>query len=129
MSEFNNTYNRAVWFDIPVADLDRAAAFYSRVMNVGVSFEEQDGFRFAVLAHEFGNGGCLVVDEVRISSQQGPLLYLNVDGRLGEALDEVTAMGGTVLEGAHQIGPHGYRALILDSEGNRLALHSGRTDT
>jgi hypothetical protein len=27
-------------------------------------------------------------------------------------------------EPVHAIGPHGFRAVILDSEGNRLALHS-----
>jgi predicted enzyme related to lactoylglutathione lyase len=39
MSDFNSQYNRAVWFDIPVADLDREAAFYRAVLGVGVSQE------------------------------------------------------------------------------------------
>jgi hypothetical protein len=29
-----------------------------------------------------------------------------------------------VLEAMHAIGPHGFRAVVLDSEGNRIALHS-----
>ena len=32
--------------------------------------------------------------------------------------------GGRILEPPHSLGPHGYRALLLDSEGNRIALHS-----
>jgi hypothetical protein len=28
------------------------------------------------------------------------------------------------LEPKHSIGPHGFRAIVLDSEGNRIALHS-----
>jgi uncharacterized protein len=35
-------------------------------------------------------------------------------------------MGGKVVKPVHSIGPHGFRAVILDSEGNRIALHSTR---
>ncbi|WP_417347072.1 VOC family protein [Ferrimonas sp.] len=126
MTDFNTNYNRAVWFDIPVADLDRAVAFYARVLEIKVQIEEYEGVRFGVLDHELGNGGCLVVDEIKVTSQQGILVYLNVDGRIDEAVELVTDMGGTVLQGVHSIGPHGFRALILDSEGNRLALHAER---
>ncbi|BDY04606.1 VOC family protein [Ferrimonas sp. YFM] len=126
MTDFNTNYNRAVWFDIPVADLDRAVAFYARVLDIKVQVEEYEGVRFGVLDHELGNGGCLVVDEIKVTSQQGILVYLNVDGRIDEAVELVTDMGGTVLQGVHNIGPHGFRALILDSEGNRLALHAER---
>lgn len=126
MTDFNTNYNRAVWFDIPVADLDRAVAFYARVLDIQVQIEEFEGVRFGVLDHELGNGGCLVVDEIKVTSQQGVLVYLNVDGRIDQAVELVTDMGGTVLQGVHSIGPHGFRALILDSEGNRLALHAER---
>jgi hypothetical protein len=36
----------------------------------------------------------------------------------------VVPNGGKVLQPKHPIGPHGFRAVILDSEGNRVALHS-----
>ena len=42
----------------------------------------------------------------------------------GYAVTAVPAAGGTVVLDTHEIGPHGYRAIILDSEGNRIALHS-----
>jgi hypothetical protein len=32
--------------------------------------------------------------------------------------------GGKVIEDTHAIGPHGFRALLVDSEGNRIAVHS-----
>ena len=54
----------------------------------------------------------------------GPLIYLSVEGRLDDAVKAVTSSGGKVLQEKHQIGPHGFRAVIVDSEGNRLALHS-----
>jgi hypothetical protein len=52
------------------------------------------------------------------------LIYLNCDGRLDAAIAAVEANGGKVLKPKHPIGPYGFRAVILDSEGNRLALHS-----
>ena len=124
MSDFNSQNNRAVWFDIPVADLDRASTFYKAVLDIGVSQEEFDGFKFAVLDHQDGNGGCLVPGADQISSTGGILVYLNVDGRIQDAVSKVEANGGKIVEPTHAIGPHGFRALVLDSEGNRVALHS-----
>ena len=54
----------------------------------------------------------------------GVLIYLNVDGRIQDAVSKVVPHGGTVLQTTHPIGPHGFRAVVLDSEGNRVALHS-----
>ena len=42
MSDYNSRHNRAVWFDIPVSDLDRAATFYAAVLGVGVTKEAID---------------------------------------------------------------------------------------
>ena len=124
MTTFNSQHNRAVWFDIPVADLDRAAAFYRAVLNIDVERQEFDGFAFCFLAHDEGNGGCLVPGAHEVSSTGGVLVYLNVDGRIRDAVAQVEKRGGTVKEPIHSIGPHGFRAVVLDSEGNRIALHS-----
>jgi hypothetical protein len=43
---------------------------------------------------------------------------------LDDALVKVGANGGKVIQPKHQIGPFGFRAIVLDSEGNRIALHS-----
>jgi predicted enzyme related to lactoylglutathione lyase len=52
------------------------------------------------------------------------LLYFNCQGRLDEAVAAVGPNGGKVLQPKHPIGPYGFRAVVLDSEGNRIALHS-----
>jgi hypothetical protein len=52
------------------------------------------------------------------------LLYFNATGRLEAATEAVVAHGGTVLQPPHSLGPHGRRAVVLDSEGNRIALHA-----
>jgi uncharacterized protein len=124
MSDFNSQHNRVVWVDIPVADLDRSATFYGAVLGKPVHKEQFGDVRFGVLDHQDGNGGCLVPHPDQISATAGVLIYLNVDGRIRDAVAQVEAHGGKIVEPVHTIGPHGCRAIILDSEGNRLALHS-----
>ena len=124
MSDWNSQNNRAVWFDLPVSDLQRAAEFYRNVLAVQVHIEQFEQIEFAVLEHSEGNGGCLVVRPEEISADAGLLLYLNVDGRIRDAVAKVGEGGGKIVEDVHAIGPHGFRAIVLDSEGNRLALHS-----
>ena len=123
MSELNSTHNRVVWVDIPVADLDRAQKFYSDVLGIKVHREQFESFTFCVLDHKDGNGGCLVIKPQEVSAT-GSLIYLNVNGRMKDAVRQVEANGGSVLEPPHSLGPHGFRAVIKDSEGNRIALHS-----
>lgn len=124
MTDFNSQHNRAVWFDIPVADLDRAAVFYAAVLNIKVEKVEFEDSPFCVLEHEDGNGGCLVQNEAQITSDSGILVYMNVDKRIRDSVDQATRHGGKVLQDIHPIGQHGFRAIVQDSEGNRIALHS-----
>ena len=123
MGSFNSQQNRAVWFDIPVAELDRAAIFYRAVLGVRVEKEEFSGSSFCVIEHKDGNGGCLVKSPDEVSAV-GVMIYLNVNDRIRDAVAKVRTHGGGVVEDVHSIGPHGFRAIVLDSEGNRIALHS-----
>ncbi|MHC4380919.1 MAG: VOC family protein [Planctomycetota bacterium] len=116
--------HRAVWFDIPVADLERSVAFYRAVLGIEVTLESYEGISFGVLEHGEGNGGCLVPQKEEIARDGGVLLYLNTNGRIREAVEQALVLGGELLEDVHAIGPHGFRALVRDSEGNRIALHS-----
>ena len=118
------------WTDIPVTNLDRAIKFYSAVLGQEVSKMSEGGFEYGLLAHEEQNAsGCLCVSSDSVGnknqpSKTGPLIYLSVHGRLNDAVNAARANGGKVLEEKQQIGPHGVRAIIIDSEGNRIALHS-----
>ena len=123
MSDTNSKINRAVWMDIPVAELDRACTFYTAVLGCEVSQESFGDFQLGVLEHEEGNGAGLVVLPEGISDK-GTLVYYNTDGRIRDAVAKVAEHGGSVTEDVHAIGPHGFRAIVLDSEGNRIALHS-----
>jgi predicted enzyme related to lactoylglutathione lyase len=119
--------NAFVWVDIPVRDLDRAIAFYSAVFGRPVEKQAAPGFTFGLFPHERDEvGGCLFVpagDDGRPSTD-GPLAYLDATGRLDAAIAAAQAHGGRVLLAKHSMGPHGWRAIVADTEGNRIALYS-----
>jgi uncharacterized protein len=116
--------NQIVWCDIPVLDLDRALKFYSAVLGAAVKKQEFPGMTMGILPHNDGEvGGCLFKSADDQPSDQGLMIYLNGNGRLDEAIAAVVP-NGKVLKPKQAIGPYGSRAIILDSEGNRIALHS-----
>jgi predicted enzyme related to lactoylglutathione lyase len=117
--------NQVVWVDIPVLDLDRAIRFYSAVLGDDVKKQEYPGMAIGLLPGSDPDvTGCLYTKDGEQPSRSGPLIYLNAQGRLDDAVAAVEPNGGQVLEPKHPIGPYGFRTIILDSEGNRVALHS-----
>ena len=118
--------NTFVWVDIPVTDLDRAITFYSAVVGRPVTKVGGPGFTFGLFDHHGGEvGGCLVASaEAGAPSLAGPLVYIDASDRLDAAVAAAKAHGGQVLKDKHSIAPNGFRAIVVDSEGNRVALHS-----
>jgi predicted enzyme related to lactoylglutathione lyase len=113
------------WVDIPVLDLDRAIKFYGALFDGSVQKVSENGFEFGLLPHaEDSVSGCLSVIQDRKPSQTGPLVYLNFEGRLDQTIELVKKEGGSVIKDKEQIGPYGHRAIILDTEGNAVALYS-----
>ncbi|MEJ2043760.1 MAG: hypothetical protein P8X74_15485 [Reinekea sp.] len=115
--------NTVLWLDIPVLNLDRAIAFYEALLNIPARDRRpamnSAAFQFAPI----GSGFTLIEVENRPPAS-GILPYLNCNGRLEQALSKVALQGGKVEQGRHSMEPFGYRAVIVDCEGNRLALHS-----
>ena len=120
--------NYITWFDIPVTDIEKATRFYNEVLNIEIKSEEfeGDGAKMGVFPHDEQSGvaGCLFEAKDAKPSDCGPLLYFNVNERLEEAIAAVKANDGEILQNKHQIGPFGYRAVVKDPCGNRIALHS-----
>ena len=113
------------WVDIPVIYLDRALAFYSEISGELVQKTDEHGFAFGLLPHQEDNvSGCLCVIPGRKPSRDGVLVYLNVEGRLAAAVEAARALGQEILMEKEQVGPYGHRAVILDTEGNAIALYS-----
>ena len=121
--------NAINWFDIPVTDMNRAKAFYSTLLGGALYDVANDpklgeAGAMAVLPFQDGVGGALMQGDGYTPSQQGSVIYLNGGDDLSVPLGKVEAAGGEVLTDKMSIGENGFIAFFLDTEGNRVGLHS-----
>lgn len=118
------TRNAISWFELPVTDLDRAVAFYTAVLGTTLSeIAEADGRRFAMFPGE-GVIGAVVQGEGYVPSMDGALVFLNAGDEIEPVVNRVEAEGGRVLVPRMDMGEWGVAAFIVDTEGNKVALHS-----
>ena len=118
--------NPVTWFEIPVNDIKKAAAFYQKVLGVSLDLNEMGGSEMAWFPMAQGGpgaAGTLIKGEGYTPSHNGSLVYFSVDDIEG-ALKKVGANGGKTLVPKMGIGEHGFIAHFEDCEGNRVALHS-----
>jgi len=115
-----------VHFEIPVTDFKRAQAFYANILAGEVEETRMGESRMGFLPREKdGVGGAIIEEEGAVPGTKGPLLYLNGGADLQVILDRIEPAGGHILMPKTIVTPEiGYYAIFLDSEGNRLALHS-----
>jgi uncharacterized protein len=113
------------WFEIPAYNFERAVAFYNHVYNISMEATEINGYAMAFFPAKNGIGGAVVAGEGCTPNTTGPLLYLNGGKDLTVVLAKVEPAGGRVIMPKTLINEAvGYFALFMDTEGNRLALHS-----
>lgn len=117
------------WFEIPVADIERALVFYNALLGTemkSMDMRESMGTIVAMFPDHGGVGGMLVEGKEigYIPSQEGSLVYLNVAGLLDDVLQQVEPSGGKVLLPKTSLGEHGWTAWIEDTEGNRIGLRA-----
>lgn len=113
------------WFEIPASNFDRAVTFYNNILDLNMETDEMNGYSMAFFPAESGTGGAIICGEGSVPSQTGPLLYLDGGDDLDKILNKVEAAGGKVILHKQKINDsNGYFALFVDSEGNKMALHS-----
>lgn len=123
----NANVNAINWFEISVTDVDRASNFYEKIFDVKLERMEMMGSIMAMFPFEGGNGkvsGALVKSDDHKPSMEGVVLYLNGDPDLDNVLNKVEAAGGKVVMPKVSIGDNGFMAFFIDTEGNKLGLHS-----
>ncbi|MFP2932497.1 VOC family protein [Pyxidicoccus sp. 3LG] len=119
-----NRNNAVNWFEIPCAQLSRAAAFYERMTGLTLKRESFLDVPHAIFTFTSpGVGGALVEDKQNAPSATGQRVFLNAAGELDAWLARVEAAGGKVLLPRTPIGPPGHIAIIQDTEGNHVGLH------
>jgi len=122
--------NMVGWFEIPVVNMQRAKKFYEKVFDIKVQVQDFEGtkmgwFPFSEDPEAKGAPGSLVQNEKYYKpSSNGTLVYFSSPDITFE-LSKVEEAGGVILQEKTMIKEDiGYMALFLDSEGNRIALHS-----
>ena len=118
------------WFEIPVSDMDRAKKFYEKVFDIKIQIEQfgdtvMGWFPSPKDPEAKGAGGSLVMNEQFYKpTANGTLVYFS-SPEITFELRKVEEAGGVVLQDKTLIREDiGFMALVLDSEGNRIALHS-----
>jgi uncharacterized protein len=122
--------NAISWFEIPSTDLERATKFYEKIFNVLLIPMDTPNIRMRMFPVEdpmTGIGGAVVHSGGfhKPSPTDGPLIYLNGNPDVQQLLDRVEAAGGSIMVPKTEISPEfGFMAVIIDTEGNRIGLHS-----
>jgi len=117
------------WFEIPVKDFARAKEFYKAVTGKGIEDHHmpEQNMEYGVFEYDMENqrvGGAICKMEGFNPSTDGVTVYLNGGDDLSAPLSRVEAAGGKVIMQKTSIGENGFMAQFIDTEGNRIALHS-----
>jgi uncharacterized protein len=120
------------WFDIPVADMARAMKFYQTLTGRALRREAfgAPGEEMAVFEAPDSQGvsGALVHSSHAKPAAHGTLVYLNAGSSIQACLDRVNAAGGSIAVGKTTLPQDmGFFAHIIDTEGNKVGLHSEAT--
>ena len=118
------------WFEIPANNFERACEFYSKVLDGPVqNIPSPDpsmkmGFLPGFDPTDGTVGGAVVHGEGLVPSAEGSTVYLNGGDDLAGPLSRVEAAGGSIVVPKTSIGENGFFAQFMDTEGNKVALHS-----
>lgn len=121
--------NAISWFEIPSLDIDRAQKFYETIFSVSLTRLDLPNIKMRMFPIEdpMGVGGAIVHSGGfhKPSGTEGPLLYLNANPDVAKVLERVEGAGGKILVPKTPISDEfGFMAVIIDTEGNRIALHA-----
>jgi predicted enzyme related to lactoylglutathione lyase len=122
--------NAISWFEIPTTDINRAQKFYETIFEVTLTSLDMPNIKMRMfpLDDMMTQVGGALVDSGgfhKPSLTDGPLVYLNANPDVQNVLDKIPAAGGSVMVPKTEISPeYGYMAVFIDTEGNRVALHS-----
>lgn len=115
------------WFEIPVTNMERAQKFYEGVFQIDIKLVDFGGLQmgwFPDRGEAHGANGTLIKQESYIPSQEGTLVYFHSEDVQNE-LERVELLGGKIYQPKTQISPeHGFMGVFINTEGNRVALHS-----
>lgn len=123
----NNREVTVGWFEIPTVDMERAIKFYETVFETKLSRNKMGDFDMAWFPwneNDKGSGGSLVNHKEYKPTSDGTLIYFTSED-VDNELSRIKKAGGKILSPKTEISPDiGFMGLFIDTEGNRIALHS-----
>lgn len=127
-----SNFNPAIYFEIPVTDMNRAIAFYQAIFGFTFKRTKIDNYEMALFPfdeNKAGISGALAKGDIYKPTKNGVVLYFKTEN-IDHILKEVEANNGKILYPKTSNGELGFVAEFEDSEGNRIALHqaAGKTD-
>lgn len=125
-SATNSQENLIAIFEIPATELSRAIKFYQAILDINIQKIEIPEMRMGLFPSE-GQAvfGVIIEGEAYTPSPNGVTIYLNAGNNLQVVLDKVEKNGGKIIVPKTLHGDEsGYFAMFLDTEGNRIGLHS-----
>ena len=123
--------NPVGWFEIYVQDMPRAKAFYEAVFQGTLEelknpdpkgFPDMEMWAFPMTMERTGAAGALV-KRPGCPSGGSTLVYFSCEDCLVEA-ERAASNGGKIFKEKMSIGEYGFIALVEDTEGNMIGLHS-----
>lgn len=115
------------WFEIPAINFQQSVDFYNTIFGIEMEKNFNGNYAMAFFPAEKGIGGAVVAGPGSTPGDSGPLLYLNAGEDLSIVLDRVELAGGRIVMPKTLINEEsGHFAVFIDSEGNKLALHSNK---
>ena len=114
------------WFEIPATDFERAVSFYKSILGVKIKETEMFGTKTGLFPTDGKNvSGAIVKGEDYKPSSNGIIAYLNGGNNLQTVLEKVESYNGKVIVPKTRISPEmGYFGIFIDTEGNKMAVHS-----
>jgi uncharacterized protein len=119
--------NVVAWFDIPAANFSRAVTFYEKILGATLEQNKMGPNEMAVFPYDQANAisGCVISGAGYAPGKDGSVIYLNAVAGIDAVLAKVPVAGGKVSLGKTALpSGMGFFAHILDTEGNRVGLHS-----
>lgn len=118
--------NALNWFEIPVTDFSRAKSFYEKVLGIVIEPMFMGPVTMGMLSTDpTAVGGAIVQGDGGLPSKSGTIVYFHGGDDLASMLSRVEPAGGSVVVPKTEIGnDFGFFAHFIDSEGNKVGLHS-----
>lgn len=118
--------NAVNWFEIAVTDIERAKKFYEGVLKCEFEYMEMGDtkmYMFKGNPEDAGALGCIFQSENVAPSAAGTTVYFACEDCSVES-GRATENGGSVVFPKMAIGENGFISHVMDTEGNRIGLHS-----